>query len=173
MFDIAITPNRGDCLGVRGIARDLAAAGAGTLRPLVVPDTSVRDVAPGAASGGTSLDEIPRSGHFSSPIRWQRDGEVGHDCPYVAGCYVRGVTNGPSPVWMQQRLRAIGLRPISALVDITNYVTFDIGRPLHVYDADKLAGDLSMRHARKNETVQALDGKCYKMREDMVVIADF
>src|SRR5690606_14870573 len=114
VIEIAITPNRGDCLGVRGVARDLAAAGLGRLKPL-------------------AAEPVP--GSFESPITWRRDlpAERQDACPYVAGRTFRGVQNGPSPKWLQDRLRAIGLRPISALVDVTNYVTFDLGRPLHVF----------------------------------------
>ena len=153
VIDISITPNRGDCLGVRGIARDLAAAGLGTLKP---------------------LDAEPVPGSFDSPLAWQRDlpGELQDACPYVAGRYFRNVKNRPSPAWMQARLRAIGLRPISALVDITNYVTYDLGRPLHVFDADKVTGDPTMRMARAGEEILALDGETYKLDPEMVVIAD-
>lgn len=155
VIDIAITPNRGDCLGVRGIARDLAAAGVGTLKPFTAAE-------PVAAS-------------FESPVQWQRDFPAGGEdaCPMVVGRYFRGLKNGPSPDWMQQRLRAIGLRPISALVDITNYVTFDLGRPLHVFDAARLEGGrLTMRFAREGESIQALDGKEYALSDGMTVIAD-
>ncbi len=153
VIDIAITPNRGDCLGVRGIARDLAAAGLGRLTPFGVP----------------GID-----GTGESPVKWRRDlpEDLQHACPYVAGKTFRGVTNGPSPKWLRQRLRAIGLRPISALVDITNFVTFDLGRPLHLFDADKLRGDLTMRMARDGEEILALDGKTYALDPEMVVIAD-
>ena len=153
VIDIAITPNRGDCLGVRGIARDLAAAGLGTLKP---------------------FDDAPVPGTFDSPIAWKRDlpGDLGNVCPYVAGRYFRNIENRPSPAWMQTRLRAIGLRPISALVDITNYVTYDLGRPLHVFDADKVRGDPTMRMARPGEEILALDGETYRLDPDMVVIAD-
>jgi phenylalanyl-tRNA synthetase beta chain len=153
VIELAITPNRGDCLGVHGIARDLAAAGAGRLR---------------------NFDVQAVKGTFESPIRWQRDlpGEAASACPFVIGRTFRGVKNGPSPKWMQERLRAIGLRPISALVDITNYVTFDLGRPLHVFDAGKLKGDLTMRFARAGEAVVALDGKTYALDPSMTVIAD-
>ena len=153
VIDIAITPNRGDCLGVRGIARDLAAAGLGRLVPFEVP--SVESVG-------------------ASRVKWLRDLPAGLEdaCPYVAGKTFRGVTNGPSPKWLQERLRAIGLRPISALVDITNFVTFDLGRPLHVFDADKLQGDLTMRMAREGEEILALDEKTYELDPEMVVIAD-
>ncbi len=153
VIDIAITPNRGDCLGVRGIARDLAAAGLGTLKP---------------------FDDAAVPGTFDSPLAWRRDlpKDAQDACPYVAGRYFRNVVNRPSPAWMQARLRAIGLRPISALVDITNYVTYDLGRPLHVFDADKVNGDPTMRMARAGEEILALDGETYKLDPDMVVIAD-
>ena len=153
VIDVEITPNRGDCLGVRGIARDLAAAGLGTLKPFDAP-------------------AVP--GTFESPLRWRRDlpGDQAEACPFVAGRLFRNVRNGPSPAWLQSRLRAIGLRPISALVDMTNYVTYDLGRPLHVFDADKVAGDLTMRMARAGEEIPALDGATYKLDQEMVVIAD-
>lgn len=113
IIDIALTPNRGDCASIRGIARDLAAAGLGTLKPL--KDEAV-------------------TGTFASPIKWLRDlpADAGDACPMVVGRYFRNVKNGPSPQWLQDRLRAIGLRPISALVDITNWSTFDLGRPLQI-----------------------------------------
>ena len=153
MIEIAITPNRGDCLGIHGIARDLAAAGLGRVK---------------------AFDRSPVAGSFESEIKWRRDLPDGLSavCPYVAGRTFRGVTNGSSPKWLQDRLKAIGLRPISALVDITNYVTFDLGRPLHVFDADKLVGDPTMRMARDGEEILALDGKSYRLDPDMVVIAD-
>src|SRR5690606_13195155 len=153
VIDIAVTPDRADCLGVRGVARDLAAAGVGRLKPV-------------------NFDPVP--GRFESPIRWRRDFPegAGGACPLVVGRYFRNLRNGPSPKWLQDRLTAIGLRPISALVDITNYVTFDLGRPLHVFDAAKLSGDLTMRFARAGEEILALDGKTYRLDPSMVVIAD-
>jgi phenylalanyl-tRNA synthetase beta chain len=153
VIDIEITPNRGDCLGVRGVARDLAAAGLGTLKPFDAP----------------AID-----GFGESAVKWRRDlpGDLAEACPYVAGKLFRNVTNVVSPRWMQDRLRSIGLRPISALVDITNFVTFDLGRPLHVFDANKVKGDLTMRMAREGEEIQALDGKAYALDPEMVVIAD-
>ena len=153
VIEIGITPNRGDCLGVRGVARDLAAAGLGTLKPLEAP-------------------AVP--GSFDSPVLWKRalPADAQGACPYVAGRYFRNVTNGPSPKWLQDRLLAIGLRPISALVDITNFVTFDLGRPLHVFDADKLAGHPTMRMAGDGEEILALDGKSYSLDGEMVVIGD-
>ena len=151
IIEIKVTPDRADCLGVRGIARDLAAAGLGTLKPF----------AP------THL-----SGTFKSPIQWRIDPSAATGCPYVAGRTFKGVKNGPSPQWLQDRLTSIGLRPISALVDITNFVTYDLGRPLHVFDAKKVAGDPTMRAAKDGETVLALDGKTYTLEAGMIVIAD-
>lgn len=153
VIDIELTPNRPDCTGVRGIARDLAAAGLGTLKP---------------------LDRAkPVAGTFDSPVKWAISAEDTNACPYVVGRSFRGLTNGPSPRWMADRLRAIGLRPISALVDITNYVTVDLGRPLHVYDAAKLTGDtLEMRLAKPGEKMLALNGNEYAVDPTMTVIAD-
>ena len=153
IIEIAITPNRGDCLGVRGIARDLAAAGVGTLKP---------------------LDAAPVTGAFKSPIEVHLDfPEDKQDaCPYFIGRMIRGVTNGPSPAWLQDKLLAIGLRPISALVDITNLVTFDLGRPLHVFDAAHVSGPIRPRLAKPGETLAALDGKTYELDAEMCVIAD-
>ena len=153
VIDVAVTPNRPDATGVAGIARDLAAAGLGKLKT----------PAPKAYAGA-----------FDCPTRVHLDFAPAdtHLCPAFALRLVRGVTNGPSPEWMQKRLRAIGLRPISALVDITNYITFDRGRPLHVFDFAKVAGDLTVRRARPGESVLALDGKTYALDESMVAIAD-
>ena len=153
VIEIKATPNRADCLGVHGIARDLAAAGLGTLKPV-------------------KADRI--NGSYTSPIKWTHGYEAKPDspCPIVIGRHFRGIKNGPSPDWLQRRLKAIGLRPISALVDITNLVTFDLNRPLHVFDAKKLAGDLVMRQARDGETILALDGKTYALDPAVSVIAD-
>lgn len=154
VFDVAITPNRQDCLGVYGIARDLAAAGLGELR----------EFAPETVKGG-----------YESPIKVSLDlfpADAKDACPCFVGRYFRGVKNGPSPDWMQRRLRAIGLRPISALVDITNYVTYDLGRPLHVFDAAHVTGDIRPRLARAGEKLMALNGKEYELDETMTVIAD-
>jgi len=153
VIEIAITPNRGDCLGVRGIARDLAASGLGTIKP-------------------HGIEAV--KGAFDSPIDVKLDFPAGAEsaCSQFAGRYVKGVKNGPSPKWMQDRLLAIGLRPISALVDITNYSTFDLGRPLHVFDADKVSGDITARLGRAGEKLLALDGKEYAIDEEMCVIAD-
>ncbi len=153
VIDVALTPNRPDATGVSGVARDLAAAGLGALKtPAPKPVDGVFD-----CPTKVRLDFAPADAHL---------------CPAFALRLVRGVRNGPSPEWMQKRLRAIGLRPISALVDITNYVTFDRGRPLHVFDFAKVEGDLTVRRARQGESVLALDGKTYALDESMVVIAD-
>ncbi len=149
VIDVAITPNRQDCMGVRGIARDLAAAGLGTLKPLEVPVIA---------------------GSFPSPIAVRTDDSAG--CPAFLGRVVRGVTNGASPEWLAKRLAAVGQRPITALVDITNYVMLDHGRPLHVYDLAKLEGALVARKARDGETLIALNGKTYTLASTMTVIAD-
>ncbi len=153
MIEIGLTPNRQDCAGVRGIARDLAAAGLGKLKPLYAPEVK---------------------GSFEPIIKWQRELPAnGVDaCPLVVGRYFRGIKNGPSPQWLQDRLRAIGLRPISALVDITNYITFDLARPLHVFDASKVRGNVTMRFARDSEKVMALDGEEYELDDTITVIAD-
>ena len=153
IIDIAITPDRADCLGVRGIARDLAAAGLGELKPL--------DVSPVKTS-------------FKSPINWRVDlPEMDPPlAPLVVGRYFRGVKNQPSPKWLKERLQAVDLRPISALVDITNYVMMDVGRPLHAYDADKVEGDIFIRLAKDGEKYKALDGKEYSFDSDMIVIGD-
>ena len=153
VIEIKVTPNRGDCLGVHGIARDLAAAGLGILKPV-------------------KADKI--TGSYKSPIKWTHGYEPKPDspCPIVVGRHFRGLRNGPSPDWLQRRLKAIGLRPISTLVDITNLVTFDLNRPLHVFDARKLSGDLVMRQAREGEQIVALDGKTYTLDPSVSVIAD-
>ena len=153
VIDVALTPNRPDATGVSGIARDLAAAGLGTLK---TPKPKTFESA------------------FDCPTEVRLDFASADTrlCPAFALRLVRGVTNGPSPEWMQRRLSAIGLRPISALVDVTNYLTFDRGRPLHVYDLAKVHGDLTVRRARQGESVLALDGRIYALDESMVVIAD-
>lgn len=155
IVDIGLTPNRGDCAGVRGIARDLAAAGLGKLKR-----------APGWDQ------ELPAA--FESPVRVQLDlaGDDRDACKAFAGRYIRGVANGPSPKWLQERLRAVGLRPISALVDITNFFTMDAARPLHVFDAAKLAGDVVVRMSKPGETLAALDNKTYTLGEGMTVVGD-
>ena len=151
VIEIAITPNRPDALGVEGVARDLAARGIGTKidRPIE-----------------------PVAGGFPSPIGVVIDTDTLDGAPYFAGRVIRGVKNGPSPEWLQKRLRAIGLRPISALVDITNFFTYDRNRPLHVFDADKVRGDLRVHRAKGGEELLALDEKTYRFEPGMIVISD-
>jgi phenylalanyl-tRNA synthetase beta chain len=155
LFDVAITPNRQDCMGVRGIARDLAAAGLGTLKPL-------HDVYRMA-----SLE--PLAGDDPAPDVRTDDPE---GCPAFFAQIVSGIANGTSPAWMQAKLKAIGQKPISMLVDITNFVSIDLGRPLHVYDRAKLTGPLVARRAKDGEQVLALNGKTYALDGSMTVIAD-
>jgi phenylalanyl-tRNA synthetase beta chain len=149
VIDVAVTPNRQDAMGVYGIARDLAAAGLGTLRAI-------------------EIEEIP--GAFPCPVEIRTDDPEG--CPAFYGCVVRGVRNGPSPVWLQQRLKSVGQRPISALVDMTNYMMLSYGRPLHVYDVARLQGALVARKAREGEELLALNGRTYRLDPEMTVIAD-
>lgn len=153
VIDISLTPNRPDCTSIYGIARDLAAAGLGTLKSEAV---------------------APVPGTFKSPVSVALDFSEGngHLCPAFGLRLVRGVRNGASPEWMQKRLRAIGLRPINALVDITNYMTYDRGRPLHVFDAAKVKGNLTVRLAHEGEEIVALDQRTYKLDGTNVVIAD-
>ncbi len=149
VFDVAITPNRPDCMGLYGIARDLAAAGLGTLKPFTAPVTA---------------------GSYPCPVEIRTEDAEG--CPAFYGRVIKGVTNGASPEWMQARLKAAGQRPISALVDITNYVMLAFGRPAHAYDLAKLNGAVVARRARDGETCLALNGKEYPLDPTMTVIAD-
>jgi phenylalanyl-tRNA synthetase beta chain len=149
VLDIKVTPNRGDCLGVRGIARDLAASGLGVLRP---------------------LDRQPVAGRFRSPIAVRIEDLSA--CPLFLGRHLRGLRNGRSPDWLRGRLEAIGLRPISAVVDITNFLTFDLDRPLHAFDAARIEGDLTVRLAAPCETLRALNGEEYALDPEVAVIAD-
>ncbi len=151
VIEINLTPNRPDCTSIHGIARDLAAAGLGTLKPRAKP-------------------ALETEGETTVGLKIVLDDE--RLCPGFALRLVRGVKNGPSPAWMQARLKAIGLRPINALVDITNYMTFDQGRPMHVFDAAKVKGDLTVRRALEGETVLALDQREYRLTPNTVVIAD-
>lgn len=153
VFDISITPNRGDATGVYGVARDLAAYGLGTLK--------ATDMAPVPSKGPSPIAALPQQFGPDEPKAIRRFG----------GRYIRGIKNGPSPDWLQQRLRAVGLRPINAIVDITNLVSLGWGRPLHAYDADKITGQPVLRPAR-NEEFDALDNKVYRLDETMTVIAD-
>jgi phenylalanyl-tRNA synthetase beta chain len=149
VFEVAITPNRPDCMGVYGIARDLAAAGLGSLKP---------------------IDAVPIAGTFPCPVEIRTEDPDG--CPAFYGRVIRGVENGASPEWLQARLRAAGSRPISALVDLTNYVMLAYGRPAHAYDLAKLSGAVVARRARDGEGVTALNGKHYLLDHAMTVIAD-
>ena len=152
VIEIAITPNRPDALGVHGIARDLAARGLGTLKTKPVE---------------------PVAGTFACPISVTIDADTVDQAPVFYGRVIRGVKNGPSPAWLQDRLRAIGLRPISALVDTTNFFTYNNNRPLHVFDADKVAGGaLRVHRAKGGETFLALDEKEYVLQEGMTAISD-
>ena len=152
MVHIKVTPNRPDALGIRGIARDLAARGLGTLKPLEVPVITGH----GPSSVQVAIDPALRA----------------KGCPHFAGRTISGVRNGPSPAWLQDRLKAIGLRPISALVDITNYFTFGLNRPLHVFDAAKVQGTLRIHPAEGGEEMLALDGKTYTIRPGQMLISD-
>jgi len=149
VFDVAITPNRPDCMGVYGIARDLAAAGLGTLKPI-------------------AAQAVP--GSFPCPIAISIADPEG--CPAFHGRVIRGVKNGPSPQWLQDRLKSAGQRPISALVDLTNYLMLGYGRPAHAYDLSKLTGGIGARRAQDGETCIALNGKEYALDGSMTVIAD-
>ena len=149
VIEIGITPNRQDCLGVFGIARDLAASGLGKLK--IRKNNS-------------------QKGSIKSPINIEiKDTDL---CSTFAGRYFKGVKNVQSPDWLQQKLKAVGLRPISALVDITNFVMLDLNRPLHVYDADKIDGKIIVRESKKGESFNALDEKSYDLKEGMCAIAD-
>lgn len=149
IIEIAVTPNRGDALSVRGVARDLAAAGIGTLRPFA---------------------PAPVPATFESPLGWAIVSE--DTCPWVLGRLIRGVKNGPSPRWLQDRLTSIGLRPINALVDMTNFFTIDLGRPLHVFDADKITGPTLTLRPGAGETFRGLHGRDITARPEDCVIAD-
>lgn len=151
VIEVSVTPNRPDCLGVRGIARDLAAAGAGTLKPLETPIIT---------------------GQFKAPLEIHLKHDVQKACPHYMGRVIRHVQNRPSPDWVQKRLKAVGLKPISALVDITNYISFDLCRPLHAFDLRAIRGNMHVRFAQSKETFQALDHKEYVLEKEMLVIAD-
>ena len=151
VVEIAVTPNRPDALGVRGIAFDLAARGIGAMKPAEVPEIA---------------------GGFPCPVKVRIDEDARDGCHVFAARLIRGVRNGPSPQWLRDRLAAIGLRPISALVDVTNFLSFDRNRPLHVFDADKVKGDLRVHRAREGDTVIGLDEKEYRLSAGQVVISD-
>ncbi|MDP2205055.1 MAG: phenylalanine--tRNA ligase subunit beta [Alphaproteobacteria bacterium] len=149
VIEINLTPNRGDCAGIYGIARDLAAAGLGTLRPLAAPALTPT---------------------FENPVKISiADTKT---CPLFIGRAIRGVKNGPSPEWLQKRLKSVGQNPISALVDITNYLTISLNRPLHVFDADKLKGHIHVRPSTSGETLEALNDKTYTLTDGMTAVCD-
>lgn len=149
VIDLSITPNRSDCFGIRGIARDLAAAGLGTLKPLSTPSRPTKATSP-----------------LSVTI------EEGKSCSAFKGVYIKNVKNTQSPEWVQSRLKAVGMRPINALVDVTNYVNLDLCRPLHVFDADKIQGLLTVGLSKEGESFEALNEKSYTLKEGMIVIRD-
>ncbi len=151
IFEIGVTPNRGDCLSVRGIARDLVAKGIGKLKPLTIKKINNQE--------------------FESPITWSIQDD-GNSCSFVVSRYYKDIKNSISPDWLQKKLLSIGLRPINALVDITNFITMDLGRPLHVFDADKIANKLNMRLSHDKENLLALDNKEYSLNDTTTVIAD-
>ena len=151
IIDVEVTPNRSDCLGVYGIARDLAATGLGTFLEKKI---------------------IKNKGKFKSNIKIKIDKDTKLHCPAFYGCYIKNVKNCESPEWFKKQLQAVGLKPISALVDITNYLTIDCNRPLHVFDADKIKGDLIVSLAKGGETIQALDEQNYKLSKGMIIIKD-
>ena len=156
VFDISITPNRGDATGIYGVARDLAAFGLGELNP------TDRYMAPVPSAGPSPIPPLPQNFAPGEPKAIRK----------FAGRYIAGVRNGPSPEWLQRRLRAVGLRPINALADITNFVSQGWGRPLHAYDADKVTGTMLLRNARAGEKLDGLDGRTHELDETMCVIAD-
>ena len=150
-IDISVTPNRPDCLGVRGIARDLASAGLGKL---------------------SNLKKTKIKQNFSQPIKISITKEKNQGCMSFGACYIRNIKNKESPVWLKEKIISLGLKPISAVVDITNYVMLDLNRPLHAYDADKIDKEIIVRNSKPGESFEALDGKQYKLKNNMCVISD-
>jgi len=153
IFEIGLTPNRGDCASVLGIARELAVMGLGTL---------------------INKKILNIKGSYKSPINWNinLNSKNKNACSYVKGRHFKGLKNRESPEWLKKRLISIGLKPISSLVDLTNFITFDLGRPLHVFDAKKLQGNLCIRMADEGKKLLALDGKSYDLNKDILIIAD-
>jgi len=151
VVDLSITPNRPDCLGVRGVARDLAAAGAGKLKKI-------------------SNKKIKKDGSHNFKVSITKDKNQG--CSIFGSCLIKGVKNKESPKWLKDKIESLGQKSISAIVDITNYVMFDLNRPLHAYDADKIDKEIIVRNSKKGETFEALDNKKYKLEDDMCVISD-
>jgi len=151
VVDLSVTPNRPDCLGVRGVARDLAASGAGKLKKL-------------------EHKRIKYIGRQSINVKITKEKNQG--CYAFGSCLIKGVKNVESPKWLKDKIISIGQKPISAIVDITNYVMLDLNRPLHAYDADKIDGEIIVRNSKKGETFEALDNKKYELKEEMCVISD-
>jgi phenylalanyl-tRNA synthetase beta chain len=151
IIDISITPNRADCLGVRGIARDLASSGIGSLLKLKKKSLKQKT---------------------SQPVKVSITKEKEQGCLSFGSCYIKNITNKESPDWLKNKIIALGLKPISAVVDITNYVMFDLNRPLHAYDADKIDKEIIIRNSKEGETFESLDNKKYKLKNGMCVIAD-
>jgi len=151
VVDLSITPNRPDCLGIRGVARDLAAAGVGKLKNI-------------------SNKKIKKEGSQNIKVSITKDKNQG--CTMFGSCLIKDVTNKESPKWLKDKIDSLGQKPISAIVDITNYVMFDLNRPLHAYDSDKIDKEIIVRNSKKGETFEALDGKEYKLDNDMCVISD-
>ena len=150
-IDLSITPNRPDCLGVRGIARDLASAGLGKL---------------------SNLKKIKIKQNFSQPVKISIRKEKNQGCMSFGACYIKNIKNKESPEWLKEKITSLGLKPISAVVDITNYVMLDLNRPLHAYDADKIDKEIIVRNSKQGESFEALDGKTYKLKNNMCVISD-
>ncbi len=150
-IDISITPNRADCLGVRGIARDLSSTGVGKL--IQIKRKKIKQ-------------------NIKHQIKTSITKEKNQGCDIFGSCYIKNITNKESPEWLKNKLITLGLKPISAVVDITNYVMYDLNRPLHAYDADKINKEIIVRNAREGETFEALDNKEYKLKKDMCVISD-
>ena len=150
-IDLSITPNRPDCLGVRGIARDLASTGLGKL---------------------SNLKKIKFKQNFSQPMKISITKEKNQGCMSFGACYIRNIKNKESPKWLKEKIISLGLKPISAVVDITNYVMLDLNRPLHAYDANKIDKEIIVRNSRPEESFEALDGKQYKLKNNMCVISD-
>ena len=150
-LDIAITPNRADCLGVRGIARDLASSGLGNL---------------------LKLKKKTLKQNIKQPIKVSITKEKNQGCLSFGSCYIRNITNKESPEWLKNKILALGLKPISAVVDITNYVMFDLNRPLHAYDANKIDKEIIVRNSKEGEEFTGLDNEKYKLKKEMCVIAD-
>ena len=151
IIDISITPNRADCLGVRGIARDLASSGLGSI--IKIKKSSIKQ-------------------NYKQPIKVSILNDKNQGCPSFGSCYIKNITNKESPAWLKDKIIALGLKPISAVVDITNYVMFDLNRPLHAYDADKIDKEIIVRASKEGENFEALDNKKYKLKSGMCVIAD-